>query len=319
MGDIIQLKKLKPQTEAERATRTSTDTLEITQALVKSWKRPPFQRLIRVTDKVMEVKQEVEETHVLPGVLTLGVLDGLTYVIDGQHRIEAYLMSGVPAAYVDVRVAHYKSMGEMAAEYYKLNSRLSSMKPDDYLRALESSEPALGKIRRGCKFVGYDNLRRNPNSPILSMSTVVRVWWASAKDAPTAGGISAVDAVRDMSDDEANGLIDFLTIAYEAWGADKEYARLWSGLNLGLCMWLFRRVVLTQSGPRVTKVTRDMFKACLTNLSADSGHLEWLQGRNFNDMNRSPAYKRIKGIFVKRLQQNGGPKPVLPEPDWVKS
>jgi hypothetical protein len=44
--------------------------------------------------------------------------------------------------------------------------------------------------------------------------------------------------------------------------------------------------------------------------------MDWLVGRMLNDRDRSPCYQRIKGIFQKRVEQEKGSKPRLPQPAW---
>lgn len=313
------LKLVKPASEAEKATRTTTDTWEVTPDDVKSWKSPPFQRPLKVNDKLLAIAKEIAETQIIPGAITIGYLNGDRYLIDGQHRREAFLLSEAPIGYVDVRVAYYKTMAEMAEEFFKLNSRISQMKPDDYLRALEESEPLLKKIRKRCPFVGYGQIRRGEHSPILSMSSALRIWWASSKDTPATGGVSGVDGIRLLSEEDAEHLMEFLELALAAWGKDSEYSRLWNGLNLALCMWLYRRIVLSQQSVRGTKLTPDQFKKCLMRLSANEDYLEWLRNRNLSDQSRSPAYRRIKEMFAKWIDDEIGIKAHLPAPEWAKN
>ena len=51
-------------------------------------------------------------------------------------------------------------MAEMGDAFVALNSRLVNMRPDDILRGLEGSIPALQEIRASCPFVGYDQIRQ---------------------------------------------------------------------------------------------------------------------------------------------------------------
>lgn len=313
------LKLVKPASAAEKATRTASDTLIVTPDEVETWKLPPFQRPLKINDKLQAIAKEIAETEVIPGVVTLGMLGGQKYLIDGQHRRQAFVLSGIPTGYVDVRVTYYETMAEMAEEFYKLNSRIAVMKPDDYLRALETSEPLLKKIRKRCPFVGYGQIRRGENSPLLSMSSVLRMWWASSKDTPTNSGVSGVDGIRLLSEDEAEHMMDFLEMAYAAWGRDAEYHRLWNTLTTTICMWLYRRIVLSQQSTRGTKLTKEQFKKCLMLLSSNADYLEWIRNRNLNEQTRSPAYRRIKEMFAKRITEETGIKAHLPAPDWASN
>jgi len=310
------LKIVKPQTEAEKITNTTTDTREVTPDIVRSWLNPPFQRPLRENAKVLAVTAEIKETEVIPGSLTLGVLDGKTYLIDGQHRCYAFLKSELAVGYVDVRIAHYKTMAEMAAEFWKLNSRISTMKPDDYLRALEASTPLLARLRRRCPFVAYGNIRRDDKGPVLSMSSALRCWRMSSKDCPT-GATASITQVESLETDQIDELITFLETALAAFGKDAEYHRLWGNLNLTLCMWLYRRTVLGAWSTRSVRLTDDLFRKCMVALSADDTYLEWLRSRSLNETTRSPGYRRVKEIFARRLTEELGQKPLFPNPDWV--
>jgi hypothetical protein len=317
---MTNLRIVKPATEAQRTTRTTTDCWEVTPDSVTAWKSPPFQRPLKVNDKVRQVAVDIKaDDGVIPGILTLGVLDKVVYLLDGQHRREAFLISECLTGYVDVRIAHYASMAEMAEEFWKLNSRLVQMKPDDVLRALESGSAALLKLRKRCSFIGYDQLRRNPKSPMISMSAALRCWVGATPEVPTSAAVNAVEAANRLTLDEADVMIDFFELAINAWGRDPEYSRLWLALNLTICMWLYRRLVITPYSSKTTKLTKEQFGTLLMALSADPQYLAWLVGRQMRISDRSPCYVRVKGIFAARLEAETGRKQYLPSPDWASS
>lgn len=314
------LKIVKPQTEAQKATQTTLDTIEVTPDLMKSWKLPPFQRELKVNSKVVAIATEIAENDgVIPGTITLGVLNKERYLVDGQHRREAFLQSECLIGYVDVRVLHFESMAAMGEEFYKLNSQISKMTPDDFLRAMEGSYAVLGKIRRQCPFIGYGKVRTSEKAPVLGMSATIRAWVGSSTEAPKGGGASAVEIVKGLLPDDADQLIGFLECAFEAWGRDKSNTRLWSGLNLTLCMWIYRRIVLTSYSAKTQRITREQFKKCLMSISADSDYAEWLVGRNLNGRDISPAYKRVRKLIADRIELDTNKKPLLPSPDWYTS
>jgi hypothetical protein len=302
-----------------KATSTSVDTIEITPALVKSWKKPLFQRDIRVNAKVEAVIEEIKSdpgTPVLPGIITIGIYEEQKYKLDGQHRLEAFLISGRPVAYCDVRY-FYGDIADMADEFVRLNSHLVTLRPDDILKGMEGHCEGLQVIRKRCPFVGYGMVRRNPTSPIVSMSVLVRCWaHNSATETPVGGGGSVAQMAKTLSPDEAKLCSDFITIAERAWGRDPEYGRLYSSLNMTLCMWLYRRIVVAPTG-RVTKFTPELFRACLMALSADSRYLDHLLGRQLNDRERSPTYGRLKAIFARRYHHETNKRPNLPSPPWA--
>lgn len=311
-------KIVKPQSEAQKTTRTTLDTIEVTPNLAKSWRLPPFQRPLRVNEKLQLLAEQIKaDDGVIPGILTLGVLEKERYLVDGQHRREAFLLSGCLTGYCDVRVLHFNEMAEMGEEFVNLNSQIVKMRPDDILRGLEQTYEPLAKIRRRCPFVGYDQIRRNERAPLLSMAQAIRCWVGSATEVPKSGGVSAAQLARVLSMDEADTLIKFLETVIAAWGRDAANARLWSTLNLSLCMWLYRRMVITQWSPRTPKLTNDTFTKCMMSVAATEAYVDWLLGRNLSARDIGPAYSRLKSIIAGRLEMETGKKPSLPQPPWA--
>lgn len=308
---------------APRSERSSMETLIVTPALVDRWLLPTFQRPLKVNPKVQKLALEIKADEVIPGIITLGRLKSSTalYLVDGQHRIQAFRLSELKEAIVDIRIVTFDSMGQMAEEFAELNSALVKLQPDDLLRALESSSKVLRKIRSECGYVGYDHLRRNKTSAIIGMSHLIRCWTGSAGEKPsgTMSGRTSVNVVETMEDDDVSHLVRFLHVAFDAWGRDEEYKRLWSGLNLTMSMWLYRRLVLdTTRGVRRYAVLNDtQFRQCLMSQSADRQYVDWLQGRNMSERDRSPCYMHNRRIFAKRLISEGMAKPKMPAPTWA--
>lgn len=317
-SNVVELKK------APVARRTRMDTLLLTVDTIGTWKSPPFQRPIRVNDKVRQVAEEIKANGgVLPGVLTLGfIVEGPnkgTYVLDGQHRLEAFKISELKEGFADVRIVHHTSMADMGSEFVDLNSQIVRMRPDDVLRGLEESTQVLAVVRRRCPFVGYDNIRRGDKSPVVSMSAVLRCWSASSQESPATGSVSAAHLAQDLTGESAERLIEFMQVALAAWGRGPDVNRLWGNLNLSLCMWLWRRLVLnpdTRKG-RAISLKAGEFRNCLMQLAADDTYCQWLIGRNANDRDRPPAYNRIKALFQKRLRVESGKTAKLPQPHWA--
>lgn len=299
--------------------RTTVDTIEITPEVVASWVLPPFQRPLRVNEKVRELAERVKrDGGVLPGVVTLGAVDGKLHLLDGQHRREAFLLSGCKTGFADVRTFHLASMAEMGAEFVALNSSLVQMRPDDVLRGLEGTIEALARIRGECPFVGYDMIRRYSRSPVLSMSTVLRCWAGSATDVPANVSTSARHLALALTDSETNHLIGFLEQSFRAWGREPEAYRLWSALNLTVCMWLYRQVVCGDGGPTTTKVTPDVFGKCLMSVAGDSMYRDWIFGRRMTDEDRAPCYRRLRKIVGERIEAEGFRARHLPQPAWAE-
>jgi len=255
---------------------------------------------------------------VIPGVLTLGTLGIEKYVIDGQHRLEAFKISLLPEVYADIRVCQFDSMGEMGNKFVELNSCLVRLKPDDILRGLEGVHDGLTLLRKRCPFIGYDYIRRNDSSPILSAALSLRGWFKSQPEIPGSSGNSSIIELTDLlTPDEAEKIAVFFNLCYQAWGRDAEYSRLWGVLSLTVTAWLYRRTVLTQYSPRTLKVTREQFVKCLMAVSASSKYIDWLGGRVLGDRDRSPCYGRLKALVSRRLtQETPGKKYLMPAPAW---
>jgi hypothetical protein len=323
MPDIIPLKGRKAAPKAQRSTM---ETLIITPDQVNAWRIPSWQRPVTVNAKVEEIAAEMREDGVaITGQLTLGKLTGDTayYVVDGQHRIEAFRLSGMSEIIADIRVVHFDTMAEMADEFVKLNSAIKKISPDDLLRGLAPNIPNLQRIMRECPFVGYAHVRRKSNSgSLINLATLLRCWQASYSEVPnnSNSGRTITQIATGMDNESAGNLIKVLNVMVNAWGRDPEYYKLWGNLNLTICLWLYRRLVLDtvrKGSARVIIMTETQFKQCLMALSADSHYVMWLQGRLLNDRDRSPALQRIKTIWSRRLIEGGTPKPNLPSPNWA--
>lgn len=317
MNNVVQIKR------APLSKRTRMDTLIINSEVLATWRIPPFQRPIRVNAKVCEVAAQIKtDGGVIPGVLTLGIIEkgpnAGTYITDGQHRIEAFRMSEVPEGFADVRFVVHDNLAEMGEEFFQLNSKLVTMRPDDVLRALEESLYTLKKIRMACPFVGYDNIRRGPSNPIVSMSALLRVWMGSETDTPSTRGTSAPHLATDLTVESSADLVRFLGLAYGAWGRGPDVSRLWGNLNLLLCAWLWRRLVkdTDRRTKRSVVLTDEQFKRCLLSLGASADYYDWLLGRTVNERDRAPAYARIRALFSRRLKEEGMEGGKFPSPGW---
>jgi len=312
---------IKPTSKPQKATHTTVDTIMFDRETAEGWLNPPFQRPMKVNEKVRNIAEEIrEDGGVVPGVLTLGVLlndRDRVYLLDGQHRRHAYLLSGCATGYADVRTHYFENMAAMGEEFVRLNSQIVRLKPDDILRGLEGTVKALGAIRGACPFVGYDMIRRSDKSPIVSMSALLRCWIGSKHDVPTTDHVGWATLESVLTDDSVRQLVAFLQCAIAAWGRDDEYGRLWGNLNLAVCMWLYRRTVITQHSTKTPALTDKLFTKCLMSLSTDSQYLEWLVARRLGDRDRRPCYQRIKVAFTKRLHEETKRKALLPQPAWA--
>src|SRR5919108_2111434 len=178
------LKSITPHKE----TSTHVELVELSPELIKSWKKPSFQRELRPNAKVLELVDKIKaDGGVVPGIITIGVFEKNFYKLDGQHRLEAFLLTKLPVGYCDVRFYYATSEADMGEEFVRQNSSLVHMRPDDYLRGLEGTYEPLEYIRRHCPFVGYDQVRRGPKSPVVGMSVLLRCWFCSEKETPSSG------------------------------------------------------------------------------------------------------------------------------------
>jgi hypothetical protein len=322
--NVINMKGVR---EAPRAQRSTMETLIVSVEQVNKWTVPPFQRPLRVNSKVEALAEELRRDGVsISGTITLGRLpnDAAVYIVDGQHRLEAFKITGMPEVIVDVRIVHFENLADMAEEFVRLNTALVRMRPDDLLRGIEPTAPALQRIRRECPYVGYDGVRRGgASSPVLGMSIVLRCWGASAAETPAnhLQGRTITQYAQDFDEAEAGLLIRFLNLAFAAWGREPEYFRLWAALNLTMCAWLYRRLVIDKvRGVKRFVILNDTeFRQCLMALSTDALYLDYLQGRVLGDRDRSPSYNHLRRLFSKRLQAAGNARPLMPQPAWAKA
>jgi hypothetical protein len=293
---------------------------------MRTWKLPGFQRDVRVNQKVMEVSEELKENGgVIPGVLTLGRLgtDKTIYLVDGQHRREAFFISELKECIADVRMCSYSSMTDMAEDYVELNGKLVNMRPDDILRGLEESLPELRRVRSCCDYVTYGQVQRtNTAKAAIGMSALLRCWSMSRVDVPSRHSPRATVLAEALDAAEADRLILFMQTARSAWSDDPENYRLWNSLNLTICMWMWRRLVLDKNrGVKKSVVlSAEDFRKCLMSVSASADYMEWLVGRQIGERDRAPCYGRLKAIFVKRLSDGRdvkSPKLMFPQPSWA--
>jgi len=317
MATVIQMRGTK---EAPKNLRSSMETIIFTPKEVEKWGTPIFQRPTQANEKVLRLAEDLKQNGgLLPGILTLGKWDSKTWTIDGLHRLKAFEISGLSEAIADVRIIFPDSFAELAREFVVLNSRLRVMRPDDVLRGSESWTPALKDIRRSCPYVGYDSIRRNDKSPILSMSQVLRCWWASSGDVPALGGMAASDIAQALDKESVDGLVAFLGTAYEAWGREPAYTRMWASLNMTLCMWMWRALVLNKERgvKRYVVLSDDDFKKCLMSVSANGNYNDWLANRRLSERDRGPGYNRLRTIFTKRLMDEGHKACRMPVVEWA--
>jgi len=310
---------------ASKEARSMMDTLLISSETLEKWKDPPFQRPLRINDKVRELSDELKRNGgIIKGTIEIGVIvegeEAGMYLCDGKHRMHAFVLSQMPECIADVSFRQYESLAEMAIDFVELNTRLVNFQPDDNLRAYEGKSEGLQTLRRLCPFVGYGTIKRNYSATVLSMSAILKQWSGSYYETPVMGRGRAADMAKTLTKEEAEKIAHFLNIALAAWGREAVYSRLWLALNLTLTMWMWRRLVLDRERPgnrRYVVLTPDEFKRCLMSVSADQNYLDWLVGRTMSERDRSPAYTRLKALFGARIMEERGEKVKFPQPSWV--
>jgi len=315
--------------DAPVADRSRMETILLTPEILKSWVLPAFQAPLRINAKVQQVADELRiqsGTPVISGVLSLGIVpdDKTLYLYDGQHRRWAALESGRTELLADVRVKQFDTMEEMAKEYLELNSPIARKTPDDQLRALQESSVPLQLISRECPFIDYRYIRANKDAPVVGMAATLRRWRGSGNDTPsiTGAGGGAVSVALGFTVEDAEQLIRFMKVAHSAWKNDIENRALWSTLNMILCMWLWRVLVLDRDrtgSRRYVVITSEQFLHCLMAVSADADYVAWLSGRNTIERDRAPCYRRLRAIFTTRLQSEIAGKIKMPQPMWMNN
>lgn len=319
-GQVIRLPGVKEVPKTKKAFKHRLDTAILTPAGVRAWKDPPFQRPLKVNQKVIDLSEAMKEPGaVMPGIITLGEVGKETYLLDGQHRREAFLMSGVPEIYADLRIMTFEDFADMGEEFVELNSRLVTLKPDDILRGLEGTLPPMMEIRRRCPFITYGQVHRaGQNPPVMAMSAALRAWTNGAPDVPARNVGNVVEVARRLTDEEATRMVEFFNRMRGAWGTEPEVAKLWSIINVTICSWLWRRIVLEKAAHnKSVQVTAVQFAEAAMGLSADSQYMPWLIGRQMGERDRGPCYNRVKKIFVERLERILGRRVQLPAPPWA--
>lgn len=299
-----------------------TEAMLVTRDQVATWRSPPFQRPLAINAKVQALAVELKQNGgIIPGVVTLGILEGKTYLVDGQHRMAAWeKLTDIPEVYADVRVYEFDTMADMGEQFVLLNSRLVNLRPDDILRGMEGIYAPLAQLRGKCPFVGYGQVRRGSSSPTLSMTSTLRAWYAAQRDTPSSAGVPAMLLGAELTEDSANELAEVLCILRKAWGDDTQYARLWGMLNLTISLWLWRQMVReehSRAGGRRDHLTTAQYCKGMMALSASTDYLDWLVGRKLGEVDRGPCYTRIKVLMGARLAVELGHKPNFPQGAWV--
>lgn len=312
--------------------RDVMDTVLIHPEKLDQWKRPGrIQRPLKAnSDNVVALAREMqleaardpEEAYCeIPGVITLAKLDGDTYLLDGQHRLDGgfrmacgqVIVHGgvsVKCALARIRVITVESWTEMADEFVRVNGQLVRTKPEDALRAASMGNVQLQKIEKECPWIGYDRTGESKRTILLSMATAARTWFGSGGVVPAAGPVVA-DLTKFLTTEQCDLIVDFFKATAEAGWVNPSFARLWGALNLSINMWIWRRVVLGQfqtrfhGGIKPMVLTRDQFVGCMRTLPLNADYHAWLSGRTLRDRDRVPCYSRLQDAYRPAIKQLG--------------
>ena len=311
----------------EREARATTFLAMITSLDILLWIiDPKIQREFKCNPKVQGLAKVLPSLGAIPGTITLGVWEGKVYVLDGQHRLGAYQVYLTEGGKDSIRaMLHWIFFDEgqggyaaMGKKFDELQMVLSKMTPDDSLRPLEHSTPVLQYIRKNCGFVGYDRLRKAARGRYLSMAVLIRAWLGSGTETPVSAPGTARDLVRVLSPDDAKNCTSFANLANEVWGAKPDIRQLWNSLNLTICMWLYRRMVLNPEDG-VTALSPEQFKACVSRLSRKIDGYDYagmLQGLTMNPANKRHAMSYHKKAISAGCREFGIRRVRFPEGPW---
>jgi len=247
----------------------------ISKAEARRWVVPEeVQRKYRETKKHEGLVEYIEENEEIPDVIMLGTLpnDPTIYIVDGQHRQVKFLASRVNEAFARIRWEEYDTMEQIGLAFYTANGGKSLLtSADDMLRSKHLSSPPLYRLVTECPFIGFDYIRFGDGGPVMSASAAVKSWIASGLDKPrSALGKSVGVLVDNVTDEETEDMIRFYKMCYKVWGKDKENRRMWLNINVALCAWLYRRLVLGQKKiGRLSSLTEEEFEYCLATLAAN--------------------------------------------------
>jgi len=291
------------------------EMMVLNRKVVESWEKPPFQRPVAEGKNIISMSVQMQDFGYMMSAFYLGVWEGRTYLVDGQHRRVSFISSGLEEIVAPVVTKHYpkgsQGLLEMCEDFLRIQQHIKNPTANDKLRALEPNNKCLQKITRMCPFVGYER-------PLLSMAQVIRSLVISGQEMPGSAARSAVDHARDMKMKEANGLITFLQLAYEAWGIDKDMRLMWSPMNMALCLWFFRRMLKGSKSPGT--VTTSQFSEIFALLPSKTyiSLLEDNSGGRMNDEDtRNPVAVELRRTIKKGLRRDGVHDYYMPEVPWI--
>jgi hypothetical protein len=290
----------------------SCETKVVTREELLSWRVPKFQRDCHIERRPVQqfAQQIVEKGGVIAGVFHHGLVldDPVVWLVDGQQRRAAAETTDFQKFQVNIRMTLFQSVAEMAQAYLDDQTQLVAHRVDDKLKAMQYTHPPLRKlIRSSC--AGIERIRATESSPRVSAATAIRAWSVSARDFP-AGRASAGTRIADeLTDDNVDSLIRFLSLTKEAWPWGRESNALWGALNMTMCSWFYRRFHFDQA-------YRDKKLNFVAGLAAmnDQAYLAFLRGKGVVDENIIASYRYFRDRMRPALSAAAGKRIRFPGP-----
>ena len=162
--------------------------MAVTRKTIEGWAKPDFQRPVAENKNLGELAVQIQDQGWLLTAIYLGIWMGKTYLVDGQHRMQAFIASGLEQMSVPVITKYYldgaKGLAAMCEDFLRINSHIKNPTANDMLKALEGKNSHIKEIRTNCPFVGYTHLRRTESAPILGMAQAIRALVVSRQEIP---------------------------------------------------------------------------------------------------------------------------------------
>lgn len=88
---------------------------------VRDWLPMPCARRVS-SARIQPLVEELRRSERFEGVLSLAVVEGKIYILDGLHRVEAFRQSKLGAMSVEVRVYRYDTIQEATKKWTSFHS-----------------------------------------------------------------------------------------------------------------------------------------------------------------------------------------------------
>ena len=306
--------------------------IKLTPEVINSWLIPDWQRHVRTNPKGRQLCEDIKEIPILESMIIVGVIQRrgkyVLYLLDGHHRKEHFLKSGAPYIIIDVKFAYVETMGEMADLYLKCQDQIVKSSPNDNLKGLAVNSKTLNHIIKHCTCVTLDAARSGASNASVTMSTVIQVWYDSNLDPPKRNTLgsppkSITDLAKKLTMRDAETIVAFIKICEEVFGFNNESSALWKHINLVLCLWLYRVMVLKTEwegceGYKVTYLDDKRFGIGLSALRHSRFYSSMTNKRLGSAVDRKEAYLNMTRWFLSGFPNNNGRTRVrLPKPTWA--